>query len=192
MPRGSRAKATQLFLRKGNGIISFSPAPWSGKRVESKLAGSRDRAIFDCEGIRRSSRKNITPLGTSLAPLAQMSIYLNIIFFVLFRSCFTHEYRLPIGKYRAALRHITCAFCANIDLRKYPLIHRRRDGGPPSPRRFLQNRGKVGRKKGACATAVFILGRAERAKVGTGGESRRMARRLSFYTKIFRSLMSEK
>ena len=37
------------------------------------------------------------------------------------------------GKYRAAMRHITCAFGANIDLHKNPLIHRRRDGGPPSP-----------------------------------------------------------
>ena len=26
----------------------------------------------------------------------------------------------------------------------YPLIHRRRDGGPPSPQRLLRNRGKVG------------------------------------------------
>ena len=143
--------------------------------------------------IRRGSRKNITPLGVSLAPLAQISIYVNIIFFVLFRSCFTHEYRLPLGKYRA-VRRITCASGANIDLRKYPLIHRRRDGGPPSPQSLpiFGMRGKVGRKKGACATAVFILGKAERAKVGICGESRRTARRLSFYTKIFRSLMSKK
>ena len=35
------------------------------------------------------------------------------------------------GKYRAALRHIACAFGANIDLLEYPLIHRRRDDGPP-------------------------------------------------------------
>ena len=48
------------------------------------------------------------------------------------------------GKYRAAMRHITCAFGANIDLLEYPLIHRRRDGGPPSPQRLLCNRGKVG------------------------------------------------
>ena len=27
---------------------------------------------------------------------------------------------------------------------QYPLIHRRRDGGPPSPQRLLRNRGKVG------------------------------------------------
>ena len=26
----------------------------------------------------------------------------------------------------------------------YPLIHRRRDDGPPSPQRLLRNRGKVG------------------------------------------------
>ena len=58
-----------------------------------------------------------------------------ILFQIRFRSHFTCEYRLPIGKYRAALRHITCAFGANIDLRKYPLIHRRRDDGPPAPRR---------------------------------------------------------
>ena len=42
------------------------------------------------------------------------------------------EYRLPTGKYHA-VRHITCAFGANIDLLEYPLIHRRRDDGPPSP-----------------------------------------------------------
>ena len=53
-----------------------------------------------------------------------------IIFLIHFRSCFTHEYRLPIGKYHA-VRHITCAVSANIDLHKNPLIHRRRDGGPP-------------------------------------------------------------
>ena len=47
------------------------------------------------------------------------------------------------GKYHA-VRHIDCAFGANIDLHKYPLIHRRRDDGPPSPQRLLRNRGKVG------------------------------------------------
>ena len=45
----------------------------------------------------------------------QILTYLNIFFFVLFRSHFTCEYRLPIGKYRA-VRHIDCAFGANIDL----------------------------------------------------------------------------
>ena len=78
---------------------------------------------------------NIEPLGISLAPLAQISIYMYIISLARFRSHFMCEYRLPIGKYRAALRHITCAVGANIDLHKYPLIHRRRDGGPPAPRR---------------------------------------------------------
>ena len=74
------------------------------------------------------------------------------------------------GKYRAALRHIACAFGANIDLLEYPLIHRRRDGGPPllggaAPFSSRQKRatfpaiGKVYHTK---------LGRAERAKVGVG------------------------
>ena len=45
-----------------------------------------------------------------------------IIFLIRFRSHFTCEYRLPIGKYHAALRHITCADGANIDLLEYPLI----------------------------------------------------------------------
>ena len=44
------------------------------------------------------------------------NIDLHNYFLINFHSCFTHEYRLPIGKYRAALRHIACAFGANIDL----------------------------------------------------------------------------
>ena len=71
------------------------------------------------------------------------------------------------GKYRAALRHIDCAFGANIDLLEYPLIHRRSDDGPPllggaAPFSSRQKRatfpaiGKVYPTK---------LGRAERAKV---------------------------
>ena len=79
--------------------------------------------------------------GISVAPLAQISIY----------TLSPHQFSLVLyarisiaeGKYRAA-RHIACAFGANIDLLDYPLIHRRRDGGPPSPQRFFQNRGKVG------------------------------------------------
>ena len=62
-------------------------------------------------------------------------MWTNYIFFqIRFRSCFTHEYRLALGKYHA-VRHITCAEGANIDLLEYPLIHRRRDDGPPAPRR---------------------------------------------------------
>ena len=71
------------------------------------------------------------------------------------------------GKYRAALRHIDCAFGANIDLLEYPLIHRRRDDGPPllggaAPFSSRQRRatfpaiGKVYPTK---------LGKAERGKV---------------------------
>ena len=74
------------------------------------------------------------------------------------------------GKYRAALRHIDCAFGANIDLLEYPLIHRRSDDGPPllggaAPFSSRQKRatfpaiGKVYPTK---------LGKAERAKVDFG------------------------
>ena len=56
------------------------------------------------------------------------------------------EYRLPFTANITPLyrRHIDCAFGVNIDLHKYPLIHRRRDNGPPFPQRLLRNRGKVG------------------------------------------------
>ena len=69
----------------------------------------------------------------------------NYIIFSIF-FCSHRKGRISIavyGKYHA-VRHIDCAFGANIDLHKYPLIHRRRDDGPPSPQRLLRNRGKVG------------------------------------------------
>ena len=58
--------------------------------------------------------------GISLAPRAQIWIYMYIIFLVRCRSHFMCEYRLPIGKYRAALRHTDCAEGANIDLHIVP------------------------------------------------------------------------
>ena len=58
--------------------------------------------------------------GISIAPRAQIWIYMYIIFLVRCRSHFMCEYRLPIGKYRAALRHIDCAEGANIDLHIVP------------------------------------------------------------------------
>ena len=83
------------------------------------------------------------------------------------------EYRLPIGKYHA-VRHITCAEGANIDLLEYPLIHRRRDGGPPSPQSSAKPSGRrlVLRQscRGGCCFPTK-LGKAERAKVGVCGES---------------------
>ena len=168
--RGSR-KIAETILRKDTALSRY---------ISFVVASSRDRAIFDCDGICRGSRKNITPLVISLAPLAQISIYVNIIFFVLFRSCFTHEYRLPLGKYRAALRHITCAEGANIDLRKYPLIHRRRDGGPPSPQSSAKPSGRrsVRVRKPTNDGQPFAQGlpiNGMRAKVGMCGESRRGA-----------------
>ena len=45
------------------------------------------------------------------------------------------------GKYHA-VRHIACAFGTNIDLHKYPLIHRRRDDGPPSPQSSAEPSGR--------------------------------------------------
>ena len=45
------------------------------------------------------------------------------------------------GKYRA-VRHIPCAFGVNIDLLDYPLIHRRRDDGPPSPQSSAKPSGR--------------------------------------------------
>ena len=70
--------------------------------------------------------------GISVAPLAQISIY----------TLSPHQFSLVLyarisiaeGKYHA-VRHIACAVGANIDLLEYPLIHRRRDDGPPAPRR---------------------------------------------------------
>ena len=38
MLSGSHTKATKLILCYGNGIISFSSALWSGKRVEKNVA----------------------------------------------------------------------------------------------------------------------------------------------------------
>ena len=70
------------------------------------------------------------------------------------------------GKYRAALRHIDCSERANIDLHKYPLIHRRRDDGPPSPQRLLCNRGKVG--VWGSTTAVNLFHKARRSRAGEG------------------------
>ena len=137
--------------------------------------------------------KNVTENVTKKVDNAVFQLLtFNILFKIRFRSHFMCEYRLPIGKYRAALRHIDCADGANIDLHKYPLIHRRRDDGPPSPQRLLCNRGKVGvgvvsqrddgppllggaapfssRQKRATFPAIgkvypTKLGRAERAKV---------------------------
>ena len=63
--RGSR-KIAETILRKDTALSRF---------IYYVVASSRDRAIFDCEGICRGTRKNITPLGISLAPLAQISIY---------------------------------------------------------------------------------------------------------------------
>ena len=110
---------------KGYGVISFPALSTVSFNSQIRVTEQSLIAI----DIRRGSRKNITPLGVSLAPLAQISIYL---------------------------------------LSPHP---------PPTRRRFPFS---------------TKLSKAERAKVGTGGESRRTARRLSFYTKIFRSLMSEK
>ena len=84
-----------------------------------------------------------------------------------FHSCFTHEYRLPIGKYHA-VRYITCAFGANIDLLIIPsstvaatTVRPLLGGAAPFSSRFQRATfpaiGKVYPTK---------LGRAERAKVG--------------------------
>ena len=55
------------------------------------------RRIKKADLISKSTLKIITPLyGISIAPLAQISIYVYIIFFVRFRSHFTCEYRLPL------------------------------------------------------------------------------------------------
>ena len=80
------------------------------------------------------------------------SIFLNPLSLVLYARISIAVY----GKYRAALRHIDCAFGANIDLLEYPLIHRRRDDGPPSPQRLLRNRGKVGRVRRIAATGLRV------------------------------------
>ena len=80
------------------------------------------------------TRADIEPLcGISFAPLAQISIYIlspHQFSLVLYARISIAVY----GKYHA-VRHITCAVGANIDLHNYPLIHRRRDDGPPAPRR---------------------------------------------------------
>ena len=91
------------------------------------------------------------------------------------------------------MRHIDCADGANIDLLEYPLIHRRRDDGPPSPQSLPTSgmRGKVGvgvvsrhddgpptpssRRRRATFPAIgkvypTKLGEAEQAKVGVGAE----------------------
>ena len=89
--------------------------------------------------------------GISLAPRAQIWIYMYIIFLVRCRSHFMCEYRLPIGKYRAALRHIDCAEGANIDLHIVP-------------------------SSTADATAVPLLHKARQSRAGEGRygcESRR-------------------
>ena len=115
------------------------------------------------------------------------------------------------GAFTCALRHIACAFGANIDLHvynfpcplslalyvrisiadrqissrfaayrlrrgrkyrftQYPLIHRRRDGGPPSPQSSAKPSGRRSvlrwlptRRRSLFSTK---LGKAERAKVG--------------------------
>ena len=117
------------------------------------------------------------------------SIFSNPLSLVLYARISIAVY----GKYRAALRHIDCAFGANIDLHKYPLIHRRRDDGPRSsaepppfrhakgvppfplsgkstPQRFFQNRGKVGMDgEYRGATSFFIQNLASRAGEGWYG-----------------------
>ena len=65
----------------------------------------------------RLPKANIEPLGISLAPLAQISICiisphpLSLALYV--------RISIAEGKYRA-VRHITCAFGANIDLHNIP------------------------------------------------------------------------
>ena len=69
------------------------------------------------------------------------------------------EYRLPFTANITPLyrRHIDCAFGANIDLHKYPIIHRRRNDGPPSPQRLLRNRGKVGCVVSHRGATIYML-----------------------------------
>ena len=59
--------------------------------------------------------------------------------------CFTHEYRLPFSaNIEPLLEAYRLRLWRKYRFSQYPLIHRRRDDGPPSPQRLLRNRGKVG------------------------------------------------
>ena len=65
--------------------------------------------------------KNVTENVTKKVDNAVFQLLtFNILFKIRFRSHFMCEYRLPIGKYHAALRHIACAEGANIDLHIVP------------------------------------------------------------------------
>ena len=108
----------------------------------------------------------------------RISIYLNIFFFVLFRSHFTCEYRLPIGKYRA-VRHIDCAFGANIDLLIVPsstvaATTVPRSSAEPPP--FRHAKGVPPFPLSGKSTPQSLPINGMRGKVGMGGKPTRRSR----------------
>ena len=119
----------------------------------------------------RLPKANITPLGISLAPLAQISIYMYIISLVRFRSHFMCEYRLPFTANIEPLCGISLAPLAQISI--YIKI-------PSSTADATAVRPLLGgaapfssRQRRATFPAIgkvypTKLGKAERAKVGFG------------------------
>ncbi len=102
-----------------------------------------------------------------------------IYYFIRFRSHFTCEYRLPIGKYRAALRHIDCSERANIDLHivpsstaaatAVPLLHKAR-----------QSRAGEGRCGTPVYAPLYALGSEDGECVGLPQQARAARRRVLY------------
>ena len=105
---------------------------------------SRDCVLFDIRGS--YDKNNARAMNKLKVESWKVKIKDTQIYNIFNLLSLALDVRISIatyGKYHA-VRHITCADGANIDLLYCPLIHRRRDDGPPSPRRLLRNRGKVG------------------------------------------------